>query len=161
MRGWHMLGQEQDIGTEILSSPFSSSPVKMVSSHMFTNCVGRIHTTLPPEDLLLVLHRTEERCGRRRRQETAGVHADRVIDLDLLLYGSMILAMKSLTLPHPGMVERLFVLAPMAEIDPDLVHPVQHRTMAEMFHDRMAHNAQLKYPDQEQITRRSWQVGRP
>ena len=155
-----MLGQEQDIRMETLSSPFSSSPVKMGSTHMFTNCVGRIHTGLPPGDLLAVLHEIEKKCGRRRQQETAGVHADRVIDLDLLLYGSMILTTKTLTLPHPGMVARLFVLAPMAEIDPDLVHPVRRRTITELFHDRMIVNAQLKYPDQEQVTRRSWQVGR-
>lgn len=155
-----MLEQEEDIRTETLSSPFFSSPVKMESTHMFTNCVGRIHTALPPDDLLLVLHRIEEKCGRRRQQETAGVHADRVIDLDLLLYGNMILATKTLTLPHPGMVERLFVLAPMAEIDPDLIHPVRRRTMADLFRDRMVHNAQLKYTKQEQVSRRSWQVGR-
>lgn len=90
----------------------------------YVNAVARITTALSPERLLAVCQRIEDSLGRRRTIRWG----PRTIDLDLLSYDAEIRAGSALTLPHPMMHERTFVMRPLAEIAPDWVHPVLERT---------------------------------
>jgi 2-amino-4-hydroxy-6-hydroxymethyldihydropteridine diphosphokinase len=93
----------------------------------YLNAVCRIETGLTPESLLRFLHGIEEEIGRRR---TSTKNEPRVIDLDLLLYDDRAIEMPELTVPHPRMVTRAFVIIPLAEIAPDV--SVAGRTAAEV-----------------------------
>ena len=94
----------------------------------YLNAVVRVVTDLPPRALLDALHRLEAAAGRVRDVRWG----PRTLDLDLLLYGARVSADPALTLPHPRMHERRFVLAPLCDIDPNLRHPLVDRTMAEL-----------------------------
>jgi 2-amino-4-hydroxy-6-hydroxymethyldihydropteridine diphosphokinase len=102
------------------SSVWLSAPVPMSDQPWYHNQVVRVETDLPPEAVLEVLHRIEWDLGRVRSVP----NAPRVIDLDLLCHGSRCTDDPSLTLPHPRMHERAFVLYPLREIAPAWVHPV-------------------------------------
>ena len=94
----------------------------------FLNAVAEVRTSLEPDALLTRLLQIESELGRVRRDRWE----PRPIDLDLVLYGDRVLRSDRLTLPHPGMHERRFVLVPLAEIAPDAVHPALHATAAEL-----------------------------
>jgi 2-amino-4-hydroxy-6-hydroxymethyldihydropteridine diphosphokinase len=116
---WQMLGEIEGIFCERLSSPYLSAPVGMISRHWFTNAVGRLQTTLAPEDLLQTMLAIETANGRERQGGTG--YQDRSLDLDLLYYDKLQLESASLTLPHPRRRERLFVLLPLEEVEPGFV----------------------------------------
>jgi 2-amino-4-hydroxy-6-hydroxymethyldihydropteridine diphosphokinase len=101
------------------SSLYQSAPVGYDNQPDFINAVAKISTQLSPENLLDSLLNIEIKAGRER----PFANAPRVLDLDILLYDDLILHTKKLTLPHPRMQERGFVLLPLAEIAPDLVIP--------------------------------------
>lgn len=94
----------------------------MVSTQWFINAVAVIKTTLAPHTLLRQLHAIEACHGRNRHPESQG-YQDRTLDLDLLLFGRLCIETGPLILPHPRMLDRLFVLAPLAEIAADFIHP--------------------------------------
>jgi len=94
----------------------------------FLNGAAALETDLAPEALLAVLKETERTLGRRPRARWG----PREIDLDLLLYGDRIVATPRLTVPHPRLSERRFVLKPLAQIAPDALHPVTGRTVRRM-----------------------------
>jgi 2-amino-4-hydroxy-6-hydroxymethyldihydropteridine diphosphokinase len=102
------------------SSLYGSSPMGPVVQPDFCNAVAGLLTTLEPASLLAALRAIEERCGRERVRERWG---PRVIDLDLLMYAEIRSADPELTLPHPGIAERNFVLIPWREFAPDLYVP--------------------------------------
>lgn len=102
-----------------LSSLYETEPVEAVGGWFF-NSVAEVETSLGPHELLTVLGEVEEACGRPRLRERGEA---RMVDLDLLLYGSRIIAEPHLQVPHPRMHLRRFVLVPLAELDPGLVHP--------------------------------------
>ena len=95
----------------------------------FLNAVARVETGLAPEQLLQVLLQVEKLMGRVRKRHWG----ERNIDLDLLLYGDLVYQSKTLTLPHPDMLNREFVLAPLAQIAPKLVHPVAGKPIRELW----------------------------
>lgn len=102
-----------------ISSLYETEPVDVTGSWFF-NSVVEVETSLVSLELLEALLQVEEACGRprvRRRGEA------RVVDIDLLLYGSQIITEPKLQVPHPRMHLRRFVLVPLAELDPGLAHP--------------------------------------
>lgn len=115
-----------------MSSIYQTAPVGgPVGQGPYLNAVAEIATTLPAEALLALLHAIEVDCGRVRNVP----YGPRTLDLDLLLYGDAIRSDSLLTLPHPRMQQRLFVLAPLAEIAPGVVHPLAQKSAADLLAD--------------------------
>jgi 2-amino-4-hydroxy-6-hydroxymethyldihydropteridine diphosphokinase len=113
-----------------VSSFHVTEPVGYVDQPQFVNAAALLETSLAPLDLLRGLLAIEHAMGRDRT--TVPAKGPRVIDLDLLLYGDLVMQSEELTLPHPAMHERAFVLEPLAEIAPERVHPGLGTTVAEM-----------------------------
>lgn len=130
-QAWQALGRQPGIRLDRLSSPYRTRPVGMTSGNWFVNAAGSLLTVLHPEELLATLLRVEIQFGRRRDPAGKG-YRDRELDLDLLLYGDCVRADRRLIVPHPEMHRRLFVLRPMAEIAPDVLHPVLLRSMQDL-----------------------------
>ena len=130
-QAWVQIGTEKHISRQRLSTCYRSRPVDMASSNWFVNAVGELQTTLPPLALLEVLQRVENQFGRRRDPSAAG-YQDRTLDLDLLLYDTLTLNLPRLQIPHPQMHNRLFVLTPLAELIPDMKHPLLGLSMVDL-----------------------------
>lgn len=114
-QAWQALDACPEVRCTHLSQPYRSQPLGMESTHWFINAVGIVTTTLSPDALLGTLQRVEYQFGRRRDSKVRG-YQDRPLDLDLLLYEECILNTARLTLPHPRMSRRRFVLAPLGEL---------------------------------------------
>ncbi len=111
-----------------VSSLYKTEPVGFKDQDWFLNCTARIATPKTPRELLALLQSIERQLGRTARVK----NGPRTIDLDILLYDSLVLEEDGLVIPHPRMHERLFVLAPLREIAPALVHPVWERTIEQL-----------------------------
>lgn len=105
------------------SALYASAPVGCVDQPDFVNAVAQLHTTLAPRVLLTALLDIEQQHGRARSFR----NAPRTLDLDLLLYGSAHFHEDDLTLPHPRITQRAFVLLPLTEVAPDLIIPGRGR----------------------------------
>lgn len=118
---------------EVLSSSafYSTAPWGFTSDHSFLNAVVCIETLLSPRELLAQTQTVEKEMGRVRKS-TGRAYSDRVIDIDLLIYDELILKEDDLQIPHPLMTERSFVMKPLAEIAPELLHPVFCKTIREL-----------------------------
>ena len=110
---------------------YETEPVGMAAGKWFLNCVVEAETTLMPLGLLRLIQRIERDLGRRRPQD-APQPLGRTIDIDILLFGSSRVDLPDLTIPHPRLTERRFVLEPLEAIAPELRHPVTRQTPAEM-----------------------------
>lgn len=110
------------------SSLVETSPLGRTDQPNFVNAVAQIDTAMGPEALLEHLHRIEAKAGRRRAEKWG----PRVLDLDLIDYDGLIRSHPPPILPHPGIAERAFVLAPLAEIAPEWRHPLFKRSAAEL-----------------------------
>ena len=128
---WQALGKIEGIVLDGLSSPYMSAPVDMTSQHWFTNGVGRIQVSLSPLELLKVLLGIEASFGRTRKEKVFG-YQDRSLDLDLLYYGDVVMYIPELILPHPRIADRLFVLVPFAELEPDFRDIISEATISSM-----------------------------
>lgn len=111
-----------------ISSVWETEPVERRGQPWFLNLVVEAETDLFPRMLLARLQRIERELGRRR----LAPKGPRPIDIDLLLYGEAVVHAPGLDIPHPRMAERRFVLEPLAELAPDLRHPITRRTVREM-----------------------------
>lgn len=101
------------------SSWYETQAVGGVATQDFINGACHVSTTLSPNDLLGALLEIESKLGRVRHEKWG----DRICDLDLMIYGNLVLETPALTLPHPGLADRMFMIAPLVEIAPDLVIP--------------------------------------
>jgi 2-amino-4-hydroxy-6-hydroxymethyldihydropteridine diphosphokinase len=110
------------------SSLYETEPVEFLAQGWFLNCVVEVETDLAPVELMRALLDIERAMGRER----VAPKGPRIIDVDILLYGSRVVREADLEIPHPRMAERRFVLVPFAEIAPRGVHPVLKKTVAEM-----------------------------
>jgi 2-amino-4-hydroxy-6-hydroxymethyldihydropteridine diphosphokinase len=115
------------------SSLYETEPVGHKDQPAFINAVAAVETELPPEALLEHLLAMERRLGRDRKNSIP--KGPRTLDLDLLLMDDLVMNTPALTLPHPALAERRFVLVPLEEIAPDLRHPVRQKTMRELLKD--------------------------
>jgi 2-amino-4-hydroxy-6-hydroxymethyldihydropteridine diphosphokinase len=116
-----------------LSSIYETEPVDVVAQPLFLNMVAELRGDTPysPEQVLTRLLRIEYAIGRRRDTPKG----PRTIDLDLLLYRDVQQASELLTLPHPRLHLRRFVLVPLAELAPDLVHPARKQSVQQLLAD--------------------------
>ena len=128
---WEAVERIRELGeVKAVSSVYDTEPVGYVDQPRFLNAAVLLKTSLEPVELMRSLLEIEREMGRERSGAVA--KGPRVIDLDLLLYGQAVMNTTELTLPHPEMMERRFVLEPLAEIAPEMVHPVLGLTVREM-----------------------------
>ncbi len=111
-----------------ISSLYETEPVEVRQQGWFLNCVVKLETEAMPRQLLKRVLDIEQSMGRRRTQ----AKGPRNIDIDILLFGSSVVEAKGLTIPHPAMHERRFVLEPLAEIAPEVRHPALKKTAREL-----------------------------
>jgi 2-amino-4-hydroxy-6-hydroxymethyldihydropteridine diphosphokinase len=112
---------------EKLSQIYDTAPINLPGQPRFLNMVIRISTSLNPNTLLFVVKGIEAKLGR------VPLDTPRPIDIDILFYGDQVInTPPQLLVPHPRLVERAFVLVPLADIAPDLVHPVNKKTVKQM-----------------------------
>ncbi len=110
------------------SSVYVTEPVGFVSENWFYNLVVELDTACSPWEVFLILLKIEFQNGRKKK----GVLSDRTLDLDLLLYEDFVLTTRVLSIPHPALDKRRFVLAPLTELNPLGKHPVIKKSFAEL-----------------------------
>jgi len=110
------------------SSFYETEPVEFTDQPWFLNCAVALETTRTPQELIEAILRIEKEMGRQRLQNKG----PRTIDIDFLLFGDTVLDSPQLTIPHPAMHHRRFVLEPLAEIAPEVLHPVLKKTIREL-----------------------------
>ena len=111
-----------------VSSLYETEPVDVADQAWFLNCVVSMETTIDAQELMTALLGIEHDMGRKRTQNKG----PRTIDIDILLFSEEIIDLLGLTVPHPAMHERRFVLEPLAEIAPEARHPVLMKTAREL-----------------------------
>lgn len=153
---WRSLGQYDGIDCLKLSSPYISAPVGMESDNWFTNAVGQLTTTSTPVELLQNLLTIEAAFGRRRPENVEG-YQDRSLDLDLLYFGDIVMDTEELTLPHPQISGRLFVLEPLVELIPENKDQTTGKTPAEMI-ERLFVRFKDGRLEKQELSRSSWEL---
>jgi 2-amino-4-hydroxy-6-hydroxymethyldihydropteridine diphosphokinase len=136
------------------SSIFETEPWGFKSEQPFLNMVAEIESSLDPETLMDELLRIEQLMGRERAE---GGYASRLIDLDILLVDGQVISGKVLQLPHPRMHLRKFVLVPLAEIAPEVIHPVLNTNIIQILHDCPDQSSVTLYLQKEDVF--SWLAG--
>lgn len=146
-RALHLIGER--VGRIIrVADAIETAPVDFVSDNAFLNTVAVVarQPELSVDEVLTRTQEIERQMGRTLKSHN-GVHYDRVMDIDLLMVGTACVNRADLVLPHPRMAERLFVLRPLAEVAPDVVHPVYGLTFKELLDVReRCHLVQLTVP---------------
>lgn len=113
---------------QAVSSLYKTEPIGYRDQDWFINCVAKAATSLLPPHLHSFLQGIEQQMGRKRSFPMG----PRLIDIDILFYGAEIIEDASLTIPHPQLHQRGFVLVPLAELAPDLFHPILKKTIDEL-----------------------------
>lgn len=116
----NMLKAQNGVRVVMCSSFYETEPVGCIGQDWFVNCVVGIKTIIPPRKLLGITRDIEIKLGRKEE----GFWEPRIIDIDLLLYSNKVISDYNLQIPHLLMHERRFVLEPLAEIAPELEHPI-------------------------------------
>ncbi len=120
-----------EVGNVLRLSAFHASlPWGFKSENNFLNVVMLIETNLSPFELLNITQEIEKNLGRIKKSDVN--YTDRIIDIDILLYDNLVIDQPGLKIPHPLLTERDFVLIPLAEIAPDLIHPVLKKKIFEL-----------------------------
>ena len=118
-----------------ISALYLSKPQGFDSENLFVNCAIHIQTPLKPTEVLSETQSIEKDMGRKDKSEDIG-YADRIIDIDILFYNNLIINNSStLIIPHPHIQERDFVLKPLSEIAPDLIHPIFNKSIEELLNN--------------------------
>lgn len=131
MEAMRVLSKASGVSLQKVSSFYGSEPVGCRDQGWFINGALRIQTTLEPHALLTELLRIENLFGRERVKR----RGPRTLDLDLLFHGDVILQSPVLTLPHPAICQRRFVLEPLAEIHPEKIHPVFSKSVSQLLRE--------------------------
>lgn len=111
-----------------VSSLYETEPVEFTAQPWFLNCAIELDTEKTPQQLIEAILEIEQQMGRTHTQKKG----PRSIDIDILLFGNSIIDTRGLSIPHPGMQERRFVLEPLAEIAPSVSHPALKRSIQEL-----------------------------
>ena len=133
-----------------VSSLYETEPVGFLEQDWFLNAAAHITTDLAPLELLQAVQGIEDDLGRQR----IVVNGPRTVDLDILLWEDKVIRSRGLIVPHPRMHERLFVLAPLRELAPKLLHPALGRTVEEL-------EQELPATSQVRLWRKEWWLPGP
>ena len=123
---------DKELGSLVKCSSFYETlPWGFSSDSLFLNAAACFDTLLSPEEVLAVTQQIEKSLGRKEKSRQ-GQYADRCIDIDILLYDDRVMQTPDMILPHPHMAERMFVLEPLAEIMPHMLHPQLKKTILQL-----------------------------
>ena len=125
-RGLELLSQRVKMGQ--VSSVYDTEPIGSIEQPRFLNLVCLIGTRLAPMELLSLTKGIESKLGRILGEP----NTPRPLDIDILFYDDQVIESPKLVIPHPRLMERAFVLVPLAEIAPELVHPISGKTIEEL-----------------------------
>lgn len=114
------------------SAIYETEPWGFESDDLFWNQALEIATSLQPEEVLAQTQQIEFNMGRVRKEVQ---YTSRLIDIDILFYGNLIINKYNLVVPHPRIQERRFVLVPLCEIAPDLIHPIVQKSISQILHE--------------------------
>ena len=124
---------QERIGKQVsLSSFYETAPWGFESDHSFLNAALGLETSLSPIEILHITQEIEKELGRTKKSVN-GSYSDRLIDIDILLYDTLVLQTPELTIPHPLMTERDFVMNPLIEIAGNVIHPTRQKTLSELY----------------------------
>lgn len=126
---------QERIGKQVsLSSFYETAPWGFESDYSFLNAAIGLETSLSPIEILHITQEIEKELGRTKKSVN-GSYSDRLIDIDILLYDTLVLQTPELTIPHPLMTERDFVMKPLIEIAGNVIHPTRQKTLSELYQE--------------------------
>jgi 2-amino-4-hydroxy-6-hydroxymethyldihydropteridine diphosphokinase len=124
-----------------VSALYETEPVEVAGQQpWFLNCAAAVETELAPLEFLQRMLAIEQSMGRKRTEPKG----PRTIDMDIIFLGNQVLDTKELSVPHPAMQHRRFVLAPLAEIAPEFMHPILQRTVRELLNSLPADSGAIR-----------------